>query len=214
MARDFHFIFCFRNWSPTIFSLALYRYLSAHCFPTFSLATNMTEFAFIWGLRMAFLPTFSKCWSKCIIKKRMRSELTQKPPAAYLSTDCIFYIYFSMKWNGMFERPHHRAQCESMIWRIVQIRWNFYSAAHMNMILESDKYILLASITPKSTPKIKIKITLNEKCRRGSERNGCSFVLLLLGSLFLACFTHSHKQPRHLALRPPYALSFRLVFSL
>lgn len=35
--------------------------ISAHCFLTFSLSTNMTEFVFIWGLRMAFLPTFSKC---------------------------------------------------------------------------------------------------------------------------------------------------------
>lgn len=98
-ARDFYFNFCFRNWSPTIFSLSIS--ISAHCFPSFSFTANMTEFAFIWRLRMAFLPTFSKCRSKCIIKKRVRRE--HEKTVSRLSPHRLYVLYFflSMQWNEM-----------------------------------------------------------------------------------------------------------------
>lgn len=86
--------------------------------------------------------------------------------------------------------------------RAVQIQWNSYQTAHMNIILERDKYI-----TVKSTPKI--KITLNAVCdlrrvmamRGANEKRKLMFFVCCNLVLFLACHFHG-SQSRWLTIRP------------
>lgn len=230
-ARDYALLFAFeievrRFFFSFSFSISL-NTLSSSIFSLKQVWLNLLSFGDYEGL---FFPHSANVELIEMYHQKANAKRThtKKPSAAYLSTDCILYIFRRNEkcLSGRITKANANI---TVNWWICELyKFNGISIKQPIWILFwSATNTLLPSITVKSTPKIKITLSavcaiwVVEKWRCGGKRKEkmdallCCSLVLFLACHFHGSHTHTHTYTLYKRFHHPLVCSYTLsLFSL